>query len=88
MWGYYSAAALHGYTITHNKETKTWSLRGTVVASDIYRLRQRPLFMATPHKSGGFGAMFPQRWEIVSHQISNGTVRATLSPLPGERAKS
>lgn len=74
-WSYYVAAALHGYTVEYDKELKTWSLTGTVVTSDPFKLSQQPLEFVAPHKSGAW------RWAVVSHQISNGTVYATLTPI-------
>lgn len=80
-WSYYIAAGIHGYTVKHDKKRGLWSLIGTVVVSDAFKMAQRPLEFVAPHKKGAW------RWAIVSHQINNGTVRATLSPLQGERVK-
>lgn len=74
-WSYYIAAGVHGYTVTRDKQTKVWSLVATVVVSDAFKMAQRPLIFVAPHKKGEW------RWEIVSHQLVNGTVRATLTPI-------
>lgn len=78
-WSYYNAAAIHGYTVQRNKQTGVWSLVGTVVASDAFKLRQRPLVFVAPHRQGTKERAW--RWTIESHEIINGTVRATLSPF-------
>ena len=77
-WSYYIAAAIHGYTVKRDKETKAWSLVGTVVTSDAFKMAQRPLEFVAPTQKGDW------RWTIESHRIVNGTVTATLS-LQGER---
>ena len=76
-WSYYVAAALHGYTVQRHKESGGWSLRGTVVTSDAFKLRQRPLEFVAPHEKGEW------RWVIESHVIQQGTISAILS-LPKE----
>lgn len=79
MWSYYVAAALHGYTVQHDRETGQWRLRGTVVTSDMFKLRQRPLEFVAPHEKGAW------RWIIESHDIQQGTIRAILSPSKESR---
>lgn len=72
-WSYYNAAAIHGYTVRRDKTSHQWSMTGTVVASDAFKLSQRPLMFVAPHKRGAW------KWEIRSLEIQAGTVRATLS---------
>lgn len=72
-WAYYVAAALHGYTVQRNKDTGAWSLRGTVVVSDAFKLRQRPLEFVAPLEKGEW------RWIVESHSIQQGTISAILS---------
>lgn len=78
-WSYYNAAAIHGYTVQRDKATGVWSLRGTVVASDAFKLSQRPLVFVAPIRQGKKEGAW--KWLIESHEIVNGTVRATLSPF-------
>lgn len=74
-WGYYTAAAIHGYTVEFDKKTQTGSLVGTVVESNPFRLSQRPLeFVAPPLFGRG-----SDHWIVESHEILNGTVLATLT---------
>jgi hypothetical protein len=74
-WSYYVAAGINGYRVIVNRKTGTGTLRGTVVVSDAFKMAQRPLEFVALHKGGEW------RWAITSHQITNGTVTATLAPL-------
>jgi hypothetical protein len=58
-WAYYTAAAVEGYTVTHDPATG-WTVTGTLVpgAVDAYKIAQRPLFFVAPFKRGAW------RWEI------------------------
>jgi hypothetical protein len=58
-WSYYTAAAINGYTVTRSASGQ-WSLMATVVVSDAYKLRQRPLMFVAPHAKGEW------RWPITS----------------------
>lgn len=71
-WAYYMAAALNGYTVT--RTGSTWILRGTVVASDAFKLAQRPLMFVAPTKHGAW------RWPIETVTITGGQLEATLGP--------
>jgi hypothetical protein len=73
-WAYYHAAAIHGYTVRREKTTGAWSMTGTVVASDAFKLRQRPLVFVAPTQKGDW------RWEVLEHEIVQGTIRARLAP--------
>lgn len=79
-WSYYIAAGLHGYTVRRDKATGVWSLTGTVVVSDAFKMSQRPLEFVAPTAKGEW------RWAIQSHQIHNGTVTATLTPIKEQKA--
>ncbi len=72
-WAYYTAAAIHGYTVQRDKSTGLWNMRGTVVTSDAFRLSQRPLLFVATHTKW--------KWTIDTFKIVNGTVEATLSPF-------
>jgi hypothetical protein len=58
-WGYYTAARLEGYTVTRSK-AGVWSLHGTVVLADPFKIKQRPLLFVAPHDKGEW------RWPIDS----------------------
>jgi hypothetical protein len=56
-WGYYTAAAIEGYTVTASAATTkggavTWRLTATVILSDPFKLTQRPLRFVAPHAKG------------------------------------
>lgn len=72
-WHYYVAAAINGYTVTRSAEGQ-WHVRGTVVLSDAFKLSQRPLTFVAPHEKGEWC------WPIVSFEIADGALSATLSP--------
>ena len=73
-WSYYVAAAINGYAVTRTGkgESAQWSLRGTIVNADAYKMAQRPLHFVAPHQKGEW------RWQITSHDIQDGTITATL----------
>lgn len=73
-WAYYTAAAIEGYTVTH--EAGAWSVSGTLVpgAVDAYKMAQRPLFFVAPFKGGAW------RWEIKRVDRREGQFVATLAP--------
>jgi hypothetical protein len=76
-WGYFAAAAINGYTI-HRRRDGTWSLRGTIVTVDAFKIRQRPLVFIAPHKDGEW------RWPVQSIELGEGrgprALSATLGP--------
>jgi hypothetical protein len=79
-WAYYTAAAVEGYTVTHDK-TAGWSVVGSLVpgAVDAYKLAQRPLFFVAPFKRGAW------RWEIRTLTRRDvGQFAATLGPVSTE----
>lgn len=51
-WRYYTAAAVNGYTVTRDPLTKAWSVTGTIVLADAFKLTQRPLRFVAPHAHG------------------------------------
>ena len=51
-WAYYTAAAVNGYTVTRDPVTKAWSVTGTIVLADAFKLTQRPLKFVAPHAKG------------------------------------
>jgi hypothetical protein len=73
-WAYYNAAAINGYTITRT-ETGQWSVRGTVVMADAYKMAQRPLYLLAPHRYGKW------RWPIERFQLNEGRFTAALGVL-------
>lgn len=50
-WGYFTAAAINGYTATQQADG-SWSLHATVVSFDAFKIRQRPLVFVAPHQDG------------------------------------
>lgn len=72
-WHYYTAAAINGYTVSRNDQ-REWSLRGTVVLSDAFKLTQRPLTFVAPHAKGEW------RWPIESMTVADGSLVAKLGP--------
>src|SRR5688572_5998497 len=76
-WGYFPAAAVNGYAVKRLADG-TWSLRGTVVTFDAFKIRQRPLIFVAPHKDGEW------RWPVRSLDLSTGIgprqVIGTLGP--------
>jgi hypothetical protein len=73
-WSYHVAADIKGYTVSRNATTKEWSMRGTAVQADAFKLAQRPLVFVAPHQGGEW------RWPIESVQVDGGTVTASLGP--------
>lgn len=69
-WAYYVAAAINGYSVT--READQWTLRGTVVLADAYKLAQRPLLFVAPHAKGEW------RWPILALTLIDGRLTATL----------
>lgn len=73
-WSYYVAAGIHGYTVQRD-QAGAWSLRGSVVVSDAFKLSQRPLFFVAPHAKGEW------RWPLQSSELVAGVLTARLGPL-------
>ena len=77
--GYFPAAVVEGYTVTHEKNGP-WELQARVVQHDAYNLKfLRPLLFVAPTKKRTW------RWTILLRegeliQIVNGKVRARLGP--------
>jgi len=71
-WGYYTAAAIHNYTVT--RRDASWTLTATVVLSDAFKLSQRPLRFVAPHAHGEWA------WPIDTLTIADGALTATLGP--------
>lgn len=51
-WGYYPAAAVNGYTVTCDRESRAWAVRGTIVLADAFKLSQHPLIFEAPITGG------------------------------------
>jgi len=73
-WAYYNAAAIHGYTITRT-EAGRWSVYGTVVMADAYKMAQRPLYLIASHRFGEW------RWPIERFHLLDGRFTAELGML-------
>jgi len=84
-WGYFPAGAINGYNVTRS-EDGTWSLRGTLVNFDAFKIRQRPLIFVAPHQDGEW------RWPVQTFDLSEGhgprQIQATLGPQLPEMLKS
>jgi hypothetical protein len=74
-WHYYTAAAIHGYTVTRSKDG-AWALSATVVLSDAFKLAQTPLTFVAPYAKGEW------RWPITALSVNRDThaITAKLGP--------
>lgn len=76
-WGYFAAAAINGYTV-RQLEDGGWTLHGTAINVDAFKIRQRPLRFVAPHQDGEW------RWPIRSLDLGDGDgpreLQATLGP--------
>lgn len=76
-WGYFAAAAINGYTVRRLPD-ESWTLHGTVVTFDAFKIRQRPLVFIAPHKDGEW------RWPIKTIDLGEGygprEIQGTLGP--------
>ena len=76
-WGYFVAGAINGYTVKRH-EDGSWSLTGTLVDFDAFKLRQRNLIFVAPHAHGEW------RWPVKTVDLGEGAgpreLRATLGP--------
>jgi hypothetical protein len=73
-WAYYMAGAINGYTLTRVSAT-SWTLAGTLVSHDPFKLSQRPLVFVAPHQGGEW------RWLVQDLVVHHGHVSATLGRL-------
>jgi hypothetical protein len=74
-WGHYTAAAIHGYTVSPTDKTLTvWRLTATVVLADAFKMAQTPLVFTAKHAKGEW------RWPITSLARSETSLTATLGP--------
>lgn len=69
-WGYHSAAVLRNCTVT--RTDGVWSLTGTVVKSDAFRLSQRPLAFEVTLQHGIW------RWPVNTLQMDGASLTAGL----------
>jgi hypothetical protein len=72
-WAYYMAGAINGYRV--ERHGRAWSLTGTLVMSDAFKLAQRPLVFIAPHQYGEW------RWPITTLEIHGDQVVAALGPI-------
>lgn len=76
-WGYFAAGAINGYAVRQLADG-AWSLVGTLVSFDAFKIRQRPLIFVAPHKDGEW------RWPMTTIDLGEGSgpreLRATLGP--------
>jgi hypothetical protein len=74
-WGHYTAAGIHGYTVTPRNPAMTeWSLTATVVLADAFKMAQTPLVFTAKHAKGEW------RWPIKTLARSETSLTATLGP--------
>ena len=82
-WSYYRAASVANFTVTRSKPhlgdckcarcaAGRWSLRGTLVLSDSFKLSRKPLLFVVPTQKGDMV------WPITDLEIKDRTVTATL----------
>lgn len=76
-WGYFNAAAINGYQVRQQPDGG-WSLIGTAINVDAFKIRQRPLIFVAPHQDGEW------RWPIRTIDLGEGhgprAIEATLGP--------
>jgi hypothetical protein len=67
-WAYFTAAAVNGYAVTRDRDTKEWTVTGAFVPGlvDAYKIAQRPIFFVAPFRHGAW------RWEIHKLDILEG----------------
>lgn len=70
-WGYFTAAAIEGYTVTVD-EFRRWSLSARVIQSDPFKISRRPLQFVAPHATGTW------TWPIRTLELEHGILHATL----------
>jgi hypothetical protein len=84
-WGYFPAGAINGYALQRGPD-ETWALRGTLIACDAFKIRQRPLIFVAPHAHGEW------RWPVQTLDVGDGpgprAVQATLGPQLPEMVTS
>ena len=78
-WHYYTAAGIHGYTVTpppKQARVKEWSLVANVVLHDDFKMAQRPLTFVAKHAKGEW------RFTVISflHDKKNHRITAKMSP--------
>jgi hypothetical protein len=76
-WGHYTAAAIHGYTVSPTDKTMTaWTLTATVVLADAFKMAQTnpPLVFVAKHAKGEWC------WPIKTLARSETSLTATLGP--------
>jgi hypothetical protein len=81
-WHYYTAAGIHGYTVTPPPKGKQeWSLVASVVLSDKFKMSQRPLTFVAQHVKGEW------RFPILSHDLRDHRLTARLGPPEKQEKK-
>ena len=73
-WAYYMAGAINGYRV-ERVGLDGWTLAGTLVMHDPFKLAQRPLTFIAPHKFGEW------RWPIEALEIHGDQISARLGPI-------
>lgn len=68
-WGYHVAASLGPWTLDGS------TLTAPIQTSDAFALSQQPLAFVVPRPAG-----YPWRWPILSLQVVDGALTATLGP--------
>lgn len=58
-WTYYKAAAVNGYRVMRDPDTRQWWAVGTIVLADAFKLSRSPLEFVARYKGGAW------RWPIV-----------------------
>jgi len=84
-WHYYTAAGIHGYTVSPcNKAGTAWDLVATVVLSDAFKMAQTPLVFCAMHTKKGLDGKCvvktEWRWPILSCQLVDHQLTARLGP--------
>ena len=71
-FAYLTAAVVGGYVLTCDRQTRQWSLVGTVLTSNAVTLRERPLEYVVATKRRAW------KWPIESLTITGQTLTARL----------
>lgn len=72
-WAYHKAASLRSWVVQVEPSKST--LTATVVSTDAFAVSQSPLTFVVPRPKGQ-----PWRWPIISLQIADTSLTATLGP--------
>lgn len=76
-WHYYTAAGIHGYTVTpppRRAKVQEWKLVAVVPLHDAFKMSQRPLVFVAQHAKGEW------RFPVIEYNLRDHRIVARLSP--------